>query len=132
MEKKRLFKILSKAESEKVAELGKKIRDKYPVTVIKKPEKTLAMIKMREPVQNSLFYLGEVIISEASVSIDGTVGRAAAMGDDFEKTLNMALIDAACNKGIFEDEQNEITEKENAMLQKTKVNFHSMDSEVTV
>jgi thioester reductase-like protein len=42
---------------------------------------------------------------------------------------------------IFEDEkilleweakQNEITEKENAMLQKTKVNFHSMDSEVTV
>ena len=41
MEKKRLFKILSKAESEKVAELGKKIRDKYPVTVIKKPEKTL-------------------------------------------------------------------------------------------
>lgn len=141
MEKKRLFKILSKAESEKVAELGKKIRDKYPVTVIKKPEKTLAMIKMREPVQNSLFYLGEVIISEASVSIDGTVGRAAAMGDDFEKTLNMAVIDAACNKGIFEDEkilleweakQNEITEKENAMLQKTKVNFHSMDSEVTV
>lgn len=132
MEKKRLFKILSKAESEKVAELGKKIRDKYPVTVIKKPEKTLAMIKMREPVQNSLFYLGEVIISEASVSIDGTVGRAAAMGDDFEKTLNMAVIDAACNKGIFEDEkilleweakQNEITEKENAMLQKNKGEF---------
>ncbi|MGN1086415.1 MAG: hypothetical protein ACI4Q5_05205, partial [Porcipelethomonas sp.] len=26
--------------------------------VIKKPEKALAMIKMREPVQNSLFYLG--------------------------------------------------------------------------
>ena len=99
------------------------------------------MIKMREPVQNSLFYLGEVIISEASVSIDGTVGRAAAMGDDFEKTLNMAVIDAACNKGNFEDEkilleweakQNELTEKENAMLQKTKVKFHSMDSEVTV
>lgn len=62
MEKKRLFKILSKAESEKVAELGKKIRDKYPVTVIKKPEKTLAMIKMREPVQNSLFYLVELCL----------------------------------------------------------------------
>ena len=32
----------------------------------------------------------------------------------------------------WEAKQNEITEKENAMLQKTKVNFHSMDSEVTV
>jgi alpha-D-ribose 1-methylphosphonate 5-triphosphate synthase subunit PhnG len=139
MEKKRLFKILSRAESTDVIQLGEKIQNKYPVMVIKKPEKALAMIKMREPVQNSLFYLGEVIISEAAVSIDGTVGRAA-MGDDFDKTLNMAVIDAACNKGIFEDEklllewetkQNELIEKENAMLQKTKVDFHSMDSEVT-
>lgn len=71
----------------------------------KKAGKDSCNDKMREPVQNSLFYLGEVIISEASVSIDGTVGRAAAMGDDFEKTLNMAVIDAACNKGIFEDEK---------------------------
>lgn len=140
MEKKRLFKILSRAESTDVIQLGKKIQNKYPVMVIKKPEKALAMIKMREPVQNSLFYLGEVIISEAAVSIDGTVGRVAAMGDDFDKTLNMAVIDAACNKGVFEDEkillewetkQNELIEKENAMLQKTKVDFHSMDSEVT-
>lgn len=115
MEKKRLFKILSKAESEKVAELGKKIRDKYPVTVIKKPEKTLAMIKMREPVQNSLFYLGEVIISEASVSIDGTVGRAAAMGDDFEKTLNMAVIDAAATRVFLKMKKYCLNGKQNKM-----------------
>ena len=60
------------------------------------------------------------------------------MGDDFEKTLHMAIIDAAENKGVFTQEdllleweqaqQRKIAQK-NAMFQKTKVDFHSMDSE---
>ncbi len=43
----------------------------------------------------------EVIVCEAAVEIDGTKGIAVAMGDDAEKTLDMAIIDAAVNKGIF-------------------------------
>lgn len=140
MEKKRLFKILSKADRSEVIRLGREIQNQYSVTVVKKPEKALTMIKMREPVKNSLFYLGEVIITEAVVSIEETLGTAAVMGDDFDKTLYMAIIDAACNKGVFKHEklllewerhQNEMVEKENAMLHQTKVNFRSMDSEVT-
>lgn len=138
MEKKRLFKILAKAENAKVSCLAKKIKDKYSVTIVKKPEKTLAMIKMREPVMESLFYLGEVIICEAVVMLDGVKGMAVTMGDDFDKVTDMAIIDAACNKGVFEDyatleqlEQKQILaeQRENAMFMKTKVNFHSMDAE---
>lgn len=53
----------------------------------------------------------------------------------------MAVVDAACNKGCFEDEnvllkleeeQIILEEKENGMFMKTMVNFHSMDSEVSV
>lgn len=62
------------------------------------------MIRMREPVKNSLFYLGEAIITEAVVSLGDTVGTAVTMGDDFEKTLHMAIIDAAENKGVFTQE----------------------------
>lgn len=60
------------------------------------------------------------------------------MGDDFEKTLYMAIIDAAMNKGVFahqdlllqwEQAQRRKLEQENAMFQKTKVDFHSMDAE---
>ena len=138
MEKRRLFKILAKAEREEVGCLAKKIKDKYSVTIIKKPEKTLAMIKMREPVKESLFYLGEVIISEAVVMLDDVKGTAVTMGDDFDKVTNMAVIDAACNKGVFEDyaaleqlEEKQLLaeQRENAMFMKTKVNFHSMDTE---
>lgn len=119
--------------------LGEKLQQQYSLTIVKKPEKSLVMIKMREPVKNSLFYLGETIITEAVVQLEDTVGTAVTMGDDFEKALHMAIIDAAENKGVFvhedlllewEQAQRQKMEQENALFQKTKVDFHSMDSEV--
>lgn len=141
MEKRRLFKIMSKADRNAIIKMADKVRKNHELVVIKEPEKALAMIKMREPIKESLFYLGEVIVTEATVSVDGVGGTAVAMGDDFEKTLAMAVVDAACNKGCFEDEnvllkleeeQIILEEKENGMFMKTMVNFHSMDSEVSV
>ncbi len=140
LEKKRLFRILARADRNAVIQMGKELQEQYPVTIVKSPEKALTMIKMREPVKQSLFYLGETIITEAVVSLDGAVGNAVTMGDDFEKTLYMAVIDAAENRGVFKQEarlleweadQNTRIEKENAMLMKTKVDFHSMDTEAT-
>lgn len=141
MEKRRLFKIMSKANRSEIINLAEKIKKVHDVVVVKEPEKALTMIKMREPVKESLFYLGEVIVTEATVSIEGTNGTAVAMGDDYEKTLSMAMIDAACNGNFFEDEavllkleeeQISMEEKENAMFMKTMVNFNSMDSEASV
>jgi alpha-D-ribose 1-methylphosphonate 5-triphosphate synthase subunit PhnG len=136
--KKRLSKILARADRKCIAELSAGIQKTYDPVIIKEPGKTLAMIKMREPVKESLFYIGEVIVCEAIVEIDGVKGAAVAMGDDTEKTLDMAIIDAAVNKGVFtgmdillalEKEQNDKIMRENAMHLKTMVNFQSMDTE---
>ena len=138
MEKKRLTKILAKANRKIIAELSADIQKSYKPVIVKEPGKTLTMIKMREPVKQSLFYIGEVIVCEAAVEIDGVKGIAVAMGDDAEKTLDMAIIDAAINKGVFtgmdillvlEKEQNDAVMRENAMHLKTMVNFNSMDQE---
>jgi len=139
MEKKRLTKILARADRKSVAAMSAEIRQSYSPVIVKEPKKTLAMVKMREPVKQSLFYIGEVIVCEALVEIDGVRGIAVLMGDDSEKTLDMAIIDAAVNKGVFngmdilselEKEQNDRLMRENAMHLKTMVNFESMDTEV--
>ena len=49
MEKRRLSKILAKADAAQVRQMAEKIRKQYEVTVIKAPEKSLTMIKMRHP-----------------------------------------------------------------------------------
>ena len=139
MDKKRLFRILTKANTEDISAMAEKIKKQYSIVIVKEPNKTLAMIKMREPVKESLFYIGEVLVSEAIVELDNVKGIAVTMGDDLEKTLDMAIIDAAYNKGVFEDEskllniemtQIELEQKENAMHLKTMVSFSSMDQEV--
>jgi alpha-D-ribose 1-methylphosphonate 5-triphosphate synthase subunit PhnG len=138
MEKKRLFKIMANADPAVIDALAGTIRNGHDIVVVKEPGKTLAMIKMRESVKSSLFYIGEVIVTEAVVALEGVRGIAVTMGDDFEKTLNMAIIDAALNKGVFTDKavlldleraQNELIQKENAMHMKTMVRFNSMDGE---
>lgn len=138
LDKKRLFRIMAKADAFDIAELADPIRGAHSITVIKDPAKTLAMIKLREPVKNSLFYIGEMIVCEAVVMVDECKGMAVTMGDDFEKVLNMAIIDAACNQGIFtamerlfqlEEEQQIQIEKENAMHLNTMVQFNVMDTE---
>lgn len=138
MEKKRLTRILARADKQSVAALSAEILKSHRPVIIKEPGKTLAMVKMREPVKQTLFYIGEVIVCEAAVEIEGVKGASVAMGDDTEKTLNMAIIDAAINKGVFtgmdsllalEKQQNDIIMRENAMHMKTTVNFESMDQE---
>jgi len=138
MEKRRLTQILAKADKHVVASLSADIQKICQPVIVKEPNKTLTMIKMREPVKQSLFYIGEVLVCEASVEIDGVQGVAVLMGDDTEKTLDMAIIDAAINKGIFtgidtllalEKGQNDQVMRENAMHLKTMVNFESMDQE---
>jgi alpha-D-ribose 1-methylphosphonate 5-triphosphate synthase subunit PhnG len=129
---------MARADGETLAKLTEKIKEEHEIVIIKQPAKTLTMIRMREPVKNSLFYIGEVMVCEALVELDGVKGIAVTMGDDFDKALDMAIIDAACNRGVFYDEaalleleraQIEREEKENALHLKTMVNFTSMDQE---
>ena len=138
MDKSRFSRILVRADRRDVTALSADVQKICRPVVVKGPGKTLAMVKMREPVRQSLFYLGEVIVCEAVVEIDGVQGFAALMGDDVEKALDIAIIDAAANKGVFngmealltlEREQNDHITRENAMHLKTMVNFESMDQE---
>jgi alpha-D-ribose 1-methylphosphonate 5-triphosphate synthase subunit PhnG len=141
MEKQRLFRILSKADYEEINNMSNQLALKYGVIIIKDPSKTLAMIKMREPVKSGLFYLGEVIVSETIVELGGVKGMAVTIGDDYNKVLSMAIIDAAFNKNadevtaieeqllLLEQKQHEEAARENAMCLKTMVSFNSMDGE---
>ena len=138
MDKRRLTRVLVRANSSEVSAMSADIQKTYSPVIIKEPAKTLTMIKLRDPVKRGVFYIGEIIVCEATVEIDGVQGIAVLMGDDADKALDMAIIDAAVNKGIFNDfeklaeldeKQNETVMRENAMYLRTMVNFESMDTE---
>ena len=139
MQKKRLFQIMSKAKTQRLKALADRISDRHEIAIVKAPAKNLAMIKMREPVKSSLYYLGEVMVTEAVVACNGIKGMAVTMGDDLERALYMAIIDCGFNNGFavmdeiaqrllaMEARQSKRMEQENAMHLKTMVNFNTMD-----
>ena len=138
-DKRRLFRILTRADEETVRAMADRLQNAHAVVAVKPPEKTLAMVQLREPVQAKRFYLGEVIVWEAAVTLDGTAGMAATMDGSADKALAMAVIDAAVNRGVFADEAQLLAleaaqalrdGRENAMHRQTAVHFTSMDAEM--
>ncbi len=97
------------------------------------------MIKVREGAQNSVFYLGEMLVTECKVQIDDKLGVGIIHDDNPEMAYNLAVIDAAYNaclletstwKAILFAEEERIRNreaKEMADVLKTKVDFTTMD-----
>lgn len=141
LKKKQIFKILSLASLEEVKEISNDLYKNYQIKIIKPAHKTLVMVKVREAVNRSLFYIGEVLVCECMVEINDTKGVSVTAGDDFEKTTNIAAIDAALNANVIEKEsilekiyslyekQLENRSRLNGQIMKSKVTFNVMNQE---
>ena len=139
MTKRELSAILAKASTEETAELAGKIKRECEIKMLKEPQKTLVMVKVRESVKNSLFYLGEILATECMVTVNGVRGMTVIAGDDFEKAVDAAVIAGylTCvgepKASIVIDKIRELGREQaegraalNRQLRKSKVNFNVM------
>jgi len=122
--------------SEKIAS---SIEMKYDINILAEPQEALVMVKMRETAKKSLFYLGEVLITETKVQLNQQTGIGLIVGHDMELSYWLAVIDAAYQANIPEinawesellaEEANIIEERKRkqARILKTRVNFETMD-----
>ncbi|AXI40436.1 phosphonate C-P lyase system protein PhnG [Bacillaceae bacterium ZC4] len=139
MERRRRTEILINGNKNVAATLAQQILAKYEVKTIEKPNNGLVMVKVRETAKNSLFYLGEVFVTECKVEISGYIGFGILKGHEPELAYHLAVVDAAYNAQLPETERwNEVLLKEEAAIHeqrknsfmkilKTKVNFETMD-----
>jgi alpha-D-ribose 1-methylphosphonate 5-triphosphate synthase subunit PhnG len=139
VKRKQRTEILIEGSHELAKSLAKEIEQKYSVTVIQKPENGLVMVKVRETSRKSLFYLGEVLVTECKAKVEGKIGMGIVQGDHPDLAYQLAVIDAAFLgelpetkpwTGILEIEKHYIEEKrkaKNEAILKTKVSFETMD-----
>ena len=79
------------------AELAAEVRNHHEVRIIQAPEEGMVMTTMRESARESLFHLGEVLVTEARVTVDGVLGLGLVRQSQQDLALDLACIDAACN-----------------------------------
>lgn len=138
MDRARRTRILIEGSSELRRELSALITSRRPVLAVDEPRGGLVMVKARETAKNGLFYIGELLVTEAKVQVEGRIGLGIIAGDDPEAARELAIIDAACNAALEEsagwdalliEEERMIALREatEAARIATKVAFESMD-----
>ncbi|TQR14123.1 phosphonate C-P lyase system protein PhnG [Psychrobacillus soli] len=139
MKRRRRTEILIQENGHLAEKLAETIIDVYECKEILAPQYGLTMIKMRESAKNSLFYIGEVLITEAKVEINNCIGIGIVAGMEDELAKHLAIIDAAYKAELPEtitwqpqliEAEKQITKelvRKQAELFKTKVNFETME-----
>ncbi|MFM1652174.1 phosphonate C-P lyase system protein PhnG [Brevibacillus sp. B_LB10_24] len=141
MKRKQRTEILINGSAELAAALAQEIENRYQVTTIEEPNHGLVMVKVRETAQKSLFYLGEVFVTECKVQIEGCMGIGILKGDEPERAYDLAVIDAAYEavlketaawSALLQAEADRIANERKAFaakIRRTKVDFETMDTE---
>ena len=141
MEAQRLSKILGNCPKETIEALAGPVMETRSVSVIRKPTKTLVMVRMQETVAKADFFLGELRACEALVEVEGQKGFALMAGDDTQKVLCAAVLDAVCKSRLperkaIEDallaEEEKIAESRRQEIRKhasSRVQFNTLDVE---
>lgn len=106
--------------------LAEKITEDSKVKVTRGPETTLVMMPVMDTVEMAPFYLGEVLITECAVEVDGTSGFGFVIGDEPERALCLAIIEAALNSGhsFVSEIERALSEQEKAILAKRRREYN--------
>lgn len=113
------------------------------VRVISAPRTGSVQLQLREPVCDERFIIGDVVVTTAEVSVDGTAGWSMVMGEDPRGALAGALADAILSTESSElkaprdrilaalsraaAELSDITTAEDAQLESTVIDFEELD-----
>lgn len=118
--------------------MSAEIVKRYDVQTLEEPNHGLVMIQMRETAQKTLFYIGELFVTECKVRIGDTIGIGIVKGDEAELAYDLAVIDAAYNAEfpeieswtalLMEEEERlaQMSEQFSTGVMKTKVSFETM------
>jgi alpha-D-ribose 1-methylphosphonate 5-triphosphate synthase subunit PhnG len=107
--------------------------------VLEAPSLALVMLPLRESAQQSLFFLGEVLVTQARVRVGDAIGLGIIAGDQPEAALALAWIDAAYRAELPEAQRwgaslaaaaerlRRDRRRDHAQLQQTCVRFETME-----
>ena len=140
--------ILCECELEPLETFVREMETQGVVKVVRQPSVGTTMIRAEDSVEGQPFYLGEALITECEVTVDGQAGLGICLGDQPVRSYCMALMDAlillsdarvagvdarmARVEAFLAEQEASIARKlgmEQAHIQRTKVDFKLMEED---
>ncbi|MEM9832716.1 MAG: phosphonate C-P lyase system protein PhnG [Bacteroidota bacterium] len=130
--------ILVEGDLNRIKEFTATAEQQFTIKVTKPPTIALTMVRAQDSVEAQEFYLGEALMTEAEVVIDGITGIGLCLGDEPQRAYCMAVVDALLQgSSAFKQEieqflkQEEVAilrqeQQEQAQILRTQVDFKLM------
>lgn len=127
--------VVAEGRIEKLKDIAEKIVAVFPCRIISHPSPGMIMVKHIDPIEKTPFYLGEAFVTQCEVEIDEKMGYGCVLGDQPERAVYGAIIDAGLGNGMnvpgevrsmLDEEAIYISNRwrcESGQISKTKVNF---------
>ncbi len=133
--------IICECDLESLETFVKELEPQCAIQVVRHPAVGTTMIRAEDSVEGQPFYLGEALITECELNIDGQPGFGLCLGDEPVRSYCMAFLDALMllsdsrlsRVEAFLSEQAAVIEgrirSEHDLIQRTKVDFKLMETE---
>ncbi|MDE5414754.1 phosphonate C-P lyase system protein PhnG [Alkalihalobacterium chitinilyticum] len=139
MKKSRLTKILVEGDEQFLQQLVSEVKEVASIQMERKPSTGLVMVKTRDSVSMQPFFMGEILVTECTVSINGKFGMGVIQGEQPKRSYQIAVIDATFNAKLpivskllpkLENEEQKIRNKhvkEAVINAESRVHFDTME-----
>jgi alpha-D-ribose 1-methylphosphonate 5-triphosphate synthase subunit PhnG len=111
------------------------------VQIIRQPAVCMTMVRAEDSVESQPFYLGEVLVTDCEVQVDGQAGYGLCMGDEPVRCYCVAVIDALLSsegphsskvRAFLDGQEKLIADRQRLeynLIQQTKVDFKLMEQD---
>jgi alpha-D-ribose 1-methylphosphonate 5-triphosphate synthase subunit PhnG len=86
--------VLCECENEALVQLVTNLESELLVEIVVAPKLGMTMVQAEDSIDFQPFYLGEVLITECQVLVNGQLGYGYCMGDAPQKAYSIAVMDA--------------------------------------
>ena len=119
----------------------RELEPRHNVQIIRQPAVCMTMVRAEDSVESQPFYLGEVLVTDCEVQVDGQAGYGLCMGDEPVRCYCMAVIDALLLsegshspgvRAFLEAQAVLIADRQRLeynLIQRTKVDFKLMEQD---
>ena len=101
-----MLSILTHAPAHVVKSFVEDLLQQVGEIIVEQNRTGLVMVPATDSVDGTIFHLGEVLIAEAYVTVEGHRGYAACMGRDLEQSLALAILDATQRGNLLTEQVN--------------------------
>ena len=91
--------IISNGDIKELKSIAEFIVECLPCRVTAEPSAGMVMVKVVDPLEKTPFYLGEAYATQCEVEIEGKIGYGCVLGNDEERALYGAILDAVMSGG---------------------------------